>query len=67
MIKLIKEEKTVKTETDIYADQELTLTEAIAVVIGKLANGIPITGAREEVADDFIKDWADLFGAETAK
>ena len=57
----------IKTEEDLYANQDLTLTEAIAVVLGKLANGIPISGAKEEVADDFIKDWADLFGAETAK
>jgi len=57
----------IQTEIDLYADQEMTLTEAIAVVIGKHAAGIPITGAKEEVADDFIKDWADLFGAKTAK
>lgn len=59
--------KQYKTETDLYADQELTLTEAIAVVKGKLAAGIPITGSREELAEDFIMDWADLFGFETAK
>lgn len=59
-------EEEIITETDLYADQQMTLTEAIAVVKGKLAAGIPIGGAREELADDFIKDWADLFGAETA-
>lgn len=50
------------TENDIYGDQELTLTEAIAVVIGKLAANIPVTGAKEEAAKEFIESWADSFG-----
>lgn len=57
----------IKTEEVIYADQQMTLTEAIAVVIGKRAAKIPITGAREEIAEDFLEDWADIFGWETAK
>lgn len=61
-----KQEK-VQTETELYAGQGMTLTEAIAVVIGKRAAGIPMLTAREEVADDFITEWAELFGAETAK
>ena len=57
---------TCRTETDIYADQELTLTEAIAVVLGKLAAHIPVAGAKEELAEDFIKEWAETFGYNTA-
>lgn len=55
------------TETDTYANQDLTLTEAIAVVIGKLAAGVPITGVREEAAKEIISNWADTFGWEVAK
>lgn len=55
------------SETDLYADQELTLTEAIAVVKGKLAAHIPVAGAKEELAEDFIKEWAEIFGYNTAK
>lgn len=55
------------TEDELYADQEQTLTDTIAVVIGKLAAGIPMLTAREEFIEDVIRDWADLFGAETAK
>lgn len=53
------------TEEDLYADQQTTLQEAIAIVIGKRVSGIPITGAREELANEFITEWADLFGAES--
>ena len=59
--------ETYQTETDIYADQELTLTEAIAVVKGKLAAHIPVAGAKEELAEYFIKEWAEIFGYNTAK
>ena len=54
--------ETCRTETDIYADQELTLTEAIAVVKEKLAAHIPVAGSKEELAEDFIKEWCDTFG-----
>jgi len=57
----------IQTETDLYADQEQTLTETIAVVRGKIAAGMPMLTAREEFIDSVIADWADLFGWETAK
>lgn len=57
----------IKTEEDLYADQQMTLTEAIAVVLGKHAAKIPMLTAREELAESFLEEWADLFGAETAK
>lgn len=50
------------SETDLYADKELTMTEAIAVVRGKLAANIPVTGAKEELAKEFIEKWSDSFG-----
>jgi hypothetical protein len=54
-----------KTEDDIYADQQTTLREAIAIVIGKRANGIPLNGFREEFADELIALWVDAFGMES--
>lgn len=59
--------ETIKTETDIYADQEQTLTETVAVVLGKLANKMPMLTAREEFVEDVVRDWAELFGWDTAK
>lgn len=56
-----------ENETNLYADQEQTLTETIAVVLGKHAAKMPMTTAREELAEDFLEEWAELFGAETAK
>ena len=54
-----------KDETDIYADQQLTLKEAIAIVLGKRAAGIPLSGVREELASKLITEWADTFGVES--
>lgn len=56
-----------RTEDDIYADQQTTLQEAIAIVIGKRSAGIPITGVREELADKLITEWVDTFGIESIK
>lgn len=56
-----------KTETDIYADQDQTFLETFAVVKGKIINGIPMMTAKEEFVEDVIRDWAELFGWETAK
>lgn len=54
-------------EEDIYADQQATLTETIAVVIGKLAAKMPMMTAKEEFVEDVIQDWSEIFGWETAK
>ena len=51
-----------KTEEDIYADQQITLREAIANVVGKITAGIPITDAREILAEAYIFDWVEKFG-----
>lgn len=57
----------VNDEEELYADQQTTLQEAIAIVIGKRAAGIPISGVREEFADKLITEWADAFGIESIK
>ncbi len=54
-----------KTEEDIYSDQQITLQEAVAIVIGKRAAGLPISGIREELADEFIKQWVEAFGVDS--
>lgn len=37
------------------------LIETIKIVYDKMQKGITITGAKEEVAEDFIDDWNELF------
>ncbi len=37
------------------------LIETIKIVYDKRQKGIPVMGAKEEVADDFIDDWIELF------
>lgn len=54
-----------KTEEELYTDQQTTLREAIAIVIGKRANGIPLDGFREEFADELIALWVDAFGMDS--
>lgn len=39
------------------------LIETIKVVYDKRQKGIPIMGAKEEVADDFITDWDELLNS----
>lgn len=56
-----------ENETDLYADQEQTFTETFAVVKGRMANNMPMSTAKEELMEDFIKEWSELFGWETAK
>lgn len=36
------------------------LIETIKAVYNKRQEGIPIMGAKEEIADDFITDWLEL-------
>lgn len=40
------------------------LIETIKIVYDKRQKGIPAMGAKEEVADDFIDDWIELFEEE---
>lgn len=54
-----------KTEDDIYVDQQTTLQEAIAIVIGKRSAGIPLNSFREEFAEELIALWTDTFGADS--
>lgn len=56
----------IELRNDDYYKQ-MTLTEALAIVIYKRANNLPPSTAKEEMAEDFLEDWAELFGYETAK
>ena len=53
------------TLDDYYADQGFTFEEMFAIVKGKKANGMPLTTAREEMMDDFIRQWVDAFGTDS--
>ena len=44
-----------------------TFTEVFAVVVYKIKNELPMTTAREELMENFIKDWTDSFGYEALK
>ena len=42
-----------------------TFTETFAVVKYKIAHDLPMMTAREELMEDFIKEWAEDFGFES--
>ena len=42
-------------------------TEVFAAVIYKIKNKLPMLTAREELMENFIKDWVDAFGYEALK
>lgn len=46
---------------------ERTFIEVAAAVIFKIQNNIPMTTAKEEMMEDFIKDWAECFGFDYTK
>lgn len=41
--------------------------ETFAIVKYKLSKNKPMMSAREEMMEDFIKDWAEVFGYESVK
>lgn len=49
-----------------YYDNSGSFTETFAIVKYKLSKNKPMIGAREEMMEDFIKDWAEIFGYESA-
>lgn len=53
------------TLDEYYLDQQLTFGDVFAIVKGKMANKLPMTTAKEEMMEDFINDWAELFGYES--
>ena len=44
-----------------------TFTEVFAAVKYKVLNKLPMLTAREELMENFIKDWVDAFEYETLK
>lgn len=44
-----------------------TFTKVFAAVKYKIQNKLPMLTAREELMENFIKDWVDAFGFETLK
>lgn len=43
------------------------LTEVITIVRGRKKANLPMLTAQEELAEDYLEEWAELFGAENAK
>ena len=46
-------------------EQNQTFTETLAIVKYKIAHNLPMTTAKEELVEDFINDWAEIFGYNT--
>ena len=44
-----------------------TFTEVFAAVKYKIINKLPMSTAKEELMENFIKDWVDVFEYETLK
>lgn len=44
-----------------------TFTEVFEVVVKKMQQGIPVMGAREELMEDFICDWCEIFDEESCR
>ncbi len=55
------------TLDNYYEDADTTFTEAFAIVRHKMLNNIPLTTAKQELMDDFIKEWTELFGYDSLK
>ena len=47
---------------EYYADVESNFMEVFATVRGKMAQGLPMTTAKEEAMLEFIKEWTETFG-----
>lgn len=48
-------------------EDQRTFTEIFAVVKYKIEHNEPMMTAKEELMEDFIKEWAEDFGYETTK
>ena len=42
--------------------EDATFMDVYATVRGKMAQGLPMTTAKEEAMLEFIKSWTDAFG-----
>lgn len=47
---------------EYYADVESNFMNVFSIVRGKMAQGLPMTTAKEEAMLEFIKEWAETFG-----
>ena len=51
----------------VQQNNNKTLTEVISIVKGRKAANLPMLNVQEELCEDYLQEWADLFGAENAK
>ena len=54
------------TLDEFYEQQEMDFSEVYAIVKYKMLNDIPMLTAKEELMEDFIKQWSDFFGSKSA-
>lgn len=55
------------TLQNYYDNNYGSFTETFAIVKYKLSKNKPMMSAKEEMMEDFIKDWAEVFGYESVK
>lgn len=48
-------------------EDKRSFTEVFAVVKYKIEHNLPMTTAKEELMNDFIEDWSEIYGYETTK
>lgn len=48
-------------------EDDRTFTEVFTVVKYKIEHNLPMTTVKEELMEDFIKDWAETFGYDSTK
>lgn len=47
---------------EYYADVESNFMDVFSIVRGKMAQGLPMTTAKEKEMQKFIEEWCETFG-----
>ena len=47
---------------EFYSDVEASFMDVFSIVRGKMAQGLPMTTAKEKEMFEFIKQWCETFG-----
>lgn len=56
-----------RADKDDFKTTYKPLTEVISIVRGRNAANLPMLTEQEELAEKYLREWAELFGAENAK
>ena len=56
-----------ENEKDAFKTTYKPLTEVIAIIRGRQAAGLPMLTAQEEIVEQYLEEFAELFGWENAR